>query len=243
MGAPLEICSKRSVVAVLASGVVISLTALTGGIAPAFAKPDTDTVVTTTVPAPEPKVAAPEATEAPSQEAPPKAPVTLPAAPSVESPPRTQQAVEPLAPPVTQSTAAPVVTPASPTTAVNPPATKVDSPAPRVVAPPTSEAPAATTTAQSPVTQAPSAPSSPTATSASATASVGSVPPSAALVAPSSAANDVPPASSAATRGWCGRCPGSREVTPPLLSKPSISSHCPLRPCQCWPAAWGSLRT
>ena len=117
MGAPLEICSKRSVVAVLASGVVISLTALTGGIAPAFAKPDTDTVVTTTVPAPEPKVAAPEATEAPSQEAPPKAPVTLPAAPSVESPPRTQQAVEPLAPLVTQSTAAPVVTPASPTTA------------------------------------------------------------------------------------------------------------------------------
>jgi len=74
MSAPFEICAKRSVVAVLASGVVISLTALTGGIAPAFAKPDTDTVVTTTVPAPEPKVAAPEATEAPSQEAPPKAP-------------------------------------------------------------------------------------------------------------------------------------------------------------------------
>ena len=47
MGAPLEICSKRSVVAVLASGVVISLTALTGGIAPAFAKPDTDQDVTT----------------------------------------------------------------------------------------------------------------------------------------------------------------------------------------------------
>src|SRR5262245_21593480 len=60
MGAPLEICSKRSVVAVLASGVVISLTALTGGIAPAFAKPDTDQVVTTTAPAPEPKVQAPE---------------------------------------------------------------------------------------------------------------------------------------------------------------------------------------
>jgi len=54
MGAPLEICSKRSVVAVLATGVVISLTALTGGVAPAFAKPDTDPVVTTTAPAPEP---------------------------------------------------------------------------------------------------------------------------------------------------------------------------------------------
>ena len=69
MGAPLEICSKRSVVAVLASGVVISLTALTGGIAPAFAKPDTDQVVTTTAPAPEPKVQEPVVVEAPSQEA------------------------------------------------------------------------------------------------------------------------------------------------------------------------------
>ena len=55
MSAPFEICSKRSVVAVLASGVVISLTALTGGITPAFAKPDTDQVVTTTAPAPEPR--------------------------------------------------------------------------------------------------------------------------------------------------------------------------------------------
>ena len=80
MGAPLEICSKRSVVAVLASGVVISLTALTGGIAPAFAKPDTDQVITTTVSAPEPKVQAPEETEAPSQEAPANA--GAPAAPA-----------------------------------------------------------------------------------------------------------------------------------------------------------------
>ena len=81
MSAPFEICSKRSVVAVLASGVVISLTALTGGIAPAFAKPDTDQVVTTTSAAPAPKVQAPEVVEAPSQEAPPpKAPAPLPAA-------------------------------------------------------------------------------------------------------------------------------------------------------------------
>ncbi|MCW2562768.1 MAG: hypothetical protein JWQ31_1328, partial [Mycobacterium sp.] len=70
MSAPFEICSKRSVVAVLASGVVISLTALTGGIAPAFAKPDTDQVVTTTAPAPEPKVQAPEVVAAPPQQAP-----------------------------------------------------------------------------------------------------------------------------------------------------------------------------
>ena len=166
MGAPLEICSKRSVVAVLASGVVISLTALTGGIAPAFAKPDTDQVVTTTVSAPEPKVQAPEDTEAPSQEAPPKAPATLPVAPSVEAPPQTQQAVEPPPPPVTQSTTAPVVTPvapASPTTTASPTVTKVESPAPRVVAPPVSETPSVTSTAtsQSPATQASSASSSP----------------------------------------------------------------------------------
>ena len=166
MGAPLEICSKRSVVAVLASGVVISLTALTGGIAPAFAKPDTDQVVTTTVPAPEPNVQAPEDTEAPSHEAPPKVPATLPVAPSVEALPQTEQAVEPPAPPVTQSTTAPVVTPvapASPTTTASPTVTKVESPPPRVVAPPVSETPSVTSTAtsQRPATPAPSASSTP----------------------------------------------------------------------------------
>ena len=205
MSAPFEICSKRSVVAVLASGVVISLTALSGGIAPAFAKPDTDQVVTTTAPAPEPKVEvqAPEEVEAPSHEVPPpKAPAPLPAAPSSESPPQTQRAVEPPDPPVTQSTTAPVVTavaPASPTTAVNPPVTKVESPAPRVVAPPTSEPPsvASIATAQSPATQSPSV--SADAGSAPATASVGSVPPSAALVPPSSA--PATPSSGSATPG------------------------------------------
>jgi hypothetical protein len=215
MGAPLEICSKRSVVAVLASGVVISLTALTGGIAPAFAKPDTDQVVTTTAPAPEPKVQAPEEAEAPSHEAPaPKAPAILPAAPSVEAPPQTQQAVEPVEPPpppVTQTTTAPVITavaPASPTTA-SPPVTKAESPAPRVVAPPVSEAPAVDSTAASPsaATQAPPSSPAPAATSASPTASVGSVPPSAALVAPSSAMADVPPPASAPSSG--SATPGS----------------------------------
>ena len=39
MRAPLKTCSRRSAVAVLASGVVISMSALTGGVAPAFAKP------------------------------------------------------------------------------------------------------------------------------------------------------------------------------------------------------------
>jgi hypothetical protein len=225
MGAPLEFCSNRSVVAVLASGVVISLTALTGGIAPAFAKPDTDQVVTTTVPAPEPKVQAPEEVEAPAQQAPPKAPVAPPAAPDVESPPQTQQVVEPAAPPVTQATTATVVTPvapASPTTAVNPTVTKAESQAPRAVTPPVSDAPSAsstaTVTAQSPASQAPAVPSASGAISASQSASVGSVPPSAALVPPSSAMADLPSSGSSAAT------PSGGPATPGSESKASASA-------------------
>jgi hypothetical protein len=85
MGAPLEICSKRNAVAVLATGVVISLTALTGGLAPAYAKPDDEPVVPTTiVPVPEPEYVIPEEpaeAEAPKPEAP------QPEAPPVEAPP------------------------------------------------------------------------------------------------------------------------------------------------------------
>ena len=197
MSAPFETCAKRSVVAVLASGVVISLTALTGGIAPAFAKPDTDQVVTTTSQAPEPKVQAPEVVEAPSQEATVPKPAPVPA-PVVEAPPQTEQAVEAPAPtvaqPVTQATTAPVVTaiaPASPSTPVNPPVTKTDAPAPRVVAPPASASVTATATAQSPVTQSSSVPS----TSAGSTPATASVPPSVALVPPSSASGDASPPS------------------------------------------------
>ena len=226
MGAPLEFCCSRSVVAVLASGVVISLTALTGGVPPAFAKPDTDQVVTTTVPAPEPKVQAPEETEAPSQAAPPKAPPVLPAAPSVEAPPQTQEAVEPPPPPVTQSTSAPVVTsvaPASPTATRVPPVTKVESPAPRVVAPPVPDPSSVTSTAtsQSPATQAPSSLPAPAAISAPPSASAGSVPPSAALVAPSSAMDDMPPPSSAPSTPSSGPAtPGSE----PTGSEPKGSA-------------------
>jgi hypothetical protein len=218
MSAPFEICSKRSIVAILASGVVISITALTGGVAPAFAKPDNDQVVTTTAPAPEPKVEAPVEVEAPPQEAPaPKAPAPLPAAPIIDSPPQTQQAVAPPAPPVTQSTAAPVVTavaPASPTAEVDPPVTKVESAVPRVVAPPTSEAPSVTSTAtaQSPASQPPSA-----------AASVASVPPSAALVPPSSAADAVSPPSSEskASEPKVSAAQGSSAV--PATDEPTVS--------------------
>jgi hypothetical protein len=213
MSAPFEICSKRSVVGVLASGVVISLTALTGGIAPAFAKPDTDQVVTTTAPAPEPKVQAPEVVAAPPQQAPLPKPAPVPA-PVVDAPPVMQQAVEALAPPppppVTQATTAPVVTaiaPASPSTPVNPPVTKTDTSAPRVVAPPTSASVTSTATAQSPATQSSSAPST-SASSASATASV-------ALVPPSSASGDASPPSLAPVT------PSSGSATPGSESKAS----------------------
>lgn len=92
MGAPLEFCSKRGVVAVLASGIVISLTALTGGIAPALAKPGSDdpSGPTTTVMAPAPKAKEPkqeEAPKAPKEEAPKQqAPEPKNQAPAVEAP-------------------------------------------------------------------------------------------------------------------------------------------------------------
>jgi hypothetical protein len=225
MGAPLEICSKRSVVAVLASGVVISLAALTGGIAPAFAKPDTDQVVTTTAPVPEPKVQAPpEEVEAPTQEAPPKVPVQLPAAPSAETPPQTQQAVQTPVPTVTQQTTA-ALAPASPTAAVSPPVTKIETQTPRF-APPTSESPSptasatasatATATAQNPASPAPASQSA--AVSASQSASVGSVRPSAALVSPTSAMAGVESSSSLAAT------PSSGSATTGSESKVSTSS-------------------
>lgn len=58
MDAPLDGFGRRGV-AVLASGVVISLTALTAGLSPAVAQPGSDDAVTTTV-VPEPEYTAPE---------------------------------------------------------------------------------------------------------------------------------------------------------------------------------------
>ena len=102
MERPLELCSKRGVVAVLASGVVISLTALTGGIAPAFAQPGGDSGATTTVVAPAPEVTAPE-----PEVVAPQAPVEVPTAvaPQIPQAPATQQAPQNPAPaPQTQAT-------------------------------------------------------------------------------------------------------------------------------------------
>ncbi|MGV0578948.1 MULTISPECIES: hypothetical protein [Mycolicibacterium] len=81
-------------VAVLASGIVISLTALTGGIAPALAKPGSDdpSGPTTTVVAPPPKQNAPEPKqEAPKQEA-PKQEAPKQEAPKRQSPQQPAQA-------------------------------------------------------------------------------------------------------------------------------------------------------
>jgi len=208
MGAPLEFCSKRSVVAVLASGVVISLTALTGGIAPAFADPRTEPVVPTiTVEPPEPELTVPEEiaepeVKAPEPLAPPVAPTVPPAPPSVAAPPVIQApepepAPEPAPQTVAPTTVAPTtepdftpVAPAPPATTVKPPETTAEGSAPRVVTPSTSEQAPATSAAKSPASAAPATPSAPIATSESPAPADSSAPPSPALLAPTSEADE-----------------------------------------------------
>ncbi|MGH3643232.1 MAG: hypothetical protein ACRDUX_29915 [Mycobacterium sp.] len=145
MRAPLEICRKRTVCAVLASGVVISLTALTGGIAPAFAAPHTDPGGPTTTVAPQPTVEAPK--QAPER-APEKAPVEKPTVADIPS------TVEPS--PVT-------VAPSVPETVEAPPQTRAPEPSQTVEAPTETRAPEKSQTVETPTeTQAPEpAPSTP----------------------------------------------------------------------------------
>lgn len=175
MGAPktpLEICRNRTVCAVLASGVVISLTALTGGVAPAFAKPGDETSAPTTTVAPELPAAATEApaekpaekstvADIPSPVAPAPAPVQPPAeapAPVVEptaEAPKQTRAPEPVAPapePAVTTTAAPTPQREAPVTS----ATKS----------PTTSTPVTTSAAPAPTSSTPSeTPSSPSETS------------------------------------------------------------------------------
>jgi hypothetical protein len=227
MGAPLQISSQRSVVALLASGLVIALTALTGGLAPAFADPDTDPIApTTSVPAPEPEGITPEETtvaEVPSSAAPSSAPVTLPPNPTVESPPQTQAPEPPPtveAPPETQAlelpptVEAPPETPASesPMTAVNPPVTNAEPPAPPDAAPSTTDPAPETSTAHSPASLAPGTTSAPVITSTSPTTPVVSISPSAGLVAPDSETIQAPAASSIPPTLTSG--PAARETEP-----------------------------
>ncbi len=193
MGAPLTICRQRGVVAVLASGVVISLTALTGGIAPAFAKPDTDPVSPTTVVAPVPEVTVPEpeqgnprkVAEAPAPAA-PQEPATQPAVevPQIQAP-EPPEVVEPA--PQTKASQAPVTTIAPPVTEIEtaepepttaqrtPEAPSTASAPSTAVAPSASAAPstaAAPSAAEAPSpAEAPSAAEAPSTTAAPATAS------------------------------------------------------------------------
>jgi hypothetical protein len=138
VGVPLEFCSKRGVVAVLATGVVISLTALTGGMAPAIAQPGDDSGPSTTIVAPAPE--APEPVEQAPAEAPapvvPQAPQTqAPQAPQTQAPAEVEQAPE---------TQAPVE---EPSTTVAPPVT--------TVAPAEPSEEDVTTASQAPITPAP----------------------------------------------------------------------------------------
>lgn len=118
MRAPLEFCSRRGVVAVLASGVVISLTALTGGIAPAFAEPKQPGGPQTTVVVPEPEAPV----EQPEEQAPkpkkqePPAPAPAPAlAPAPAPAPAPEPAPAP-APQLAPQSQAPEPEPVTPKT-------------------------------------------------------------------------------------------------------------------------------
>ena len=163
MGSKLQICRDRTVCAVLATGVVVSLTALTGGIAPALAAPGVPggpggpaTPSTTVAPAPRAEAPA-EAPEAPASK--PTA-ADIPTAPAAPTVPQTVSA--PVAPEPAATAEAPVQTRApEPTTS-----------APEPVAP-TRQTPTATTVVPSATREAPapsSSPSSSTATSATAPA-------------------------------------------------------------------------
>lgn len=162
MGAAREEFLRRSMVAGVASGVVMSLTALTVGVAPAVAEPDV--VETTTVQAPAPSRGSESGggqgrsgQDRGGRDEAPKAPKVTSAAPEA-----TQEA--PAAPPQTQ---APVVT-VVPDTEPAPVPAQTQAPAPEPVAPrpkpapepePQAEAPATTTERPSTrVTTSPSAP-------------------------------------------------------------------------------------
>jgi hypothetical protein len=237
MGAPLEICRKRSVVAVLASGVVISLTAMTGGIAPAFAAPKTDPAApTTTVVAPEPKAPqetptiAEEPPAPPSVETPPKpqiaeAPAIAAAPPGTQAPPKTQApeppktqapapetpaaAPETHAPPSPQETQTPA--PKPPTKVV--PTTVADTPATSAVPPKPRVA------VQSPAEQAPTTSTGQSPTSSTpATTPADSTPPSAGLVAPAPEPSQAPASSDASSTPTSGSAAPATQVDPTVVS-------------------------
>lgn len=108
MVSKLEICRNRTVCAVLATGVVVSLTALTGGIAPALAAPGgpggPGAPSTTVAPAPRAEAPAEAETEAPAAKPTAADIPTAPAAPTVP------QTAAPVAPEPAATAEAPVQT-------------------------------------------------------------------------------------------------------------------------------------
>jgi len=179
---PLKICRRRTVCAVLASGVVISLTALTGGVAPAFAKPGDETSAPTTTIAPEPPAAASEAPAekpaekptvadipssvvpapavVPTEQAPAEAPAPV-VEPTAEAPKQTR-APEPVAP-----APEPAVTSAAPTPQREAPVTSATK-SPTTSTPVTSSAaPAPSSSTPSETSTSSAAPKSESSTSAS----------------------------------------------------------------------------
>ena len=231
MDAPLKTRGRRNVVAALASGVVISLTAMTTGIAPAFADPKTDPVSPTTivaVPEPAPVREAPQ--EAPAPKPQQQAPVIAepPAAPPV-APVIPQAPVSVEAPPPPKVPEAPVVTQA-PVTQTPAPQTQ----APAIVqAPPQTQAPV---TQDAPVTQ-PVPAKSPTvapttAASAPATSAEPPAPPTTRRsVAPSAAPTPAEPEpkkpDTAATSAAPAPVPPSAPVTTSASTPPSEGSTPP----------------
>jgi hypothetical protein len=150
MGATLWACRGRGVVVVLASGAAISLSALTGGIAPAFADP----------------VAGPPTTPinppVPAIQAPPRGAVPNIPAPHPPPPPPPPQPVAPPPQPAPRPVAAPpparTVSPPPPARTVSPPPQEAIAPAPVITKPPaapTTPAPVVTNPPAPPTNQAP----------------------------------------------------------------------------------------
>lgn len=127
MRAPLKTCSWRSAVAVLASGAVVSLSALSGGVAPAFAKPDKNDPGIPVIPTPQ--IVVPEAPQAAPEQRAPRAPKEPPAPPQViEAPPQQAPAPRIQAPEPQPQAPAPQV--------IEAPAPQPEAPAPQIAAPP-----------------------------------------------------------------------------------------------------------
>ncbi|MCV7423851.1 hypothetical protein H7K45_25180 [Mycobacterium yunnanensis] len=208
MGAPLKICSARTACAVLASGVVISLTALTGGVAPAFAKPGDDPSVPTTTIVPEP--VAPQA----PQEQPAKPDKPVEKAPAADVPAAVPTAEAP--PVAVQPSAEPTVDAPKQTRAPEPvapePAPEPD-PTPASTAPaPQREAPVTSTT-KSPTTSTPAATSAPAPSSSSATAPSAANPSSAASTAPETTGSSAAAKTDPAAPSSAGESPESSSAS------------------------------